>query len=300
MTKPSINISAREIMHSGTPAVKLTGLGGYSLAMTFDCGQCFRFEPSQALEGAFEGVAHGRFLRVMQDTSDDMTLLGCTIEEYEHVWRRFFSLDKDWHAIKRDIESRSSELYSAAQTAGGIRILTQDRFEALCSFIISQCNNIPRIKGLVRALCQKYGEPILTPEGDTVYTFPTPESILSRPVSELTALKLGYRDKYIYAAAKAASEGLLDRISSAETTEEAQKLICSVEGVGKKVAACTLLFGFERYDAFPVDVWMKRALERLFPGVKDLSVFGPYAGVAQQYLFFCERYVNANAADKAR
>lgn len=296
MSKPPFNISAVQTTVYGAPAVRITGLSGYSLSMTFDCGQCFRFEASDVIEGAFEGVAYGRFLRVMQDTDDDMTILGCTMEEYENIWRRFFSLDKDWHAIKADIESRSPELFSAAQTAGGIRILTQDRFEALCSFIISQCNNIPRIKGLVRALCQKYGEPILTPEGDTVYTFPTPESILSRPVSELSALKLGYRDKYIYAAAKAASEGLLDRISSAETTAEAHKLITSVEGVGKKVAACALLFGFERYDAFPVDVWMKRALERLFGGVGDYSVFGPYAGVAQQYLFFCERYVHGNQA----
>ena len=294
MTTPPLNISAVETTSHGVPAVKVTGLSGYSLCMTFDCGQCFRFEPSAVIEGAFEGVAYGKFLRVLQDTPDDMTLLGCTIDEYESIWRRFFSLDRDWTEIRSDIEARSPELYSAAQTAGGIRILTQERFEALCSFIISQCNNIPRIKGLVRALCQKYGEPILTPEGDTVYTFPTPESILSRPLSELTALKLGYRDKYIYAAAKAASEGMLDKISAAPSTQEAHKLITSIEGVGKKVAACALLFGFERYDAFPVDVWMKRALERLFPGVSDYSVFGKYAGVAQQYLFYCERYVHAN------
>lgn len=284
-------ITARPTEAYGSSAVKVCGLQNYSLYKTFDCGQCFRFEPSRAVDGAFEGVAHGRFLRVYQDTPDDMTLLDCSMEEYENIWRRFFSIDKDWDEIKADIERRSPVLCDAAAKAGDIRILTQDRFEALCSFIISQCNNIPRIKGLVRALCERYGQKIFTPEGNAVYTFPTPESILSQPVSSLTSLRLGYRDQYIYDAAKAASEGILDKISAAPTTKDAERIICSINGVGKKVAACALLFGFERYDAFPVDVWMKRALARLFPGVGDYAVFGPYAGVAQQYMFYCERYI---------
>lgn len=284
-------ITARPTEAYGRSAVKVCGLQNYSLYKTFDCGQCFRFEPSRAVDGAFEGVAHGRFLRVYQDTPDDMTLLDCSMEEYENIWRRFFSIDKDWDGIKADIERRSPVLCDAAAKAGNIRILTQDRFEALCSFIISQCNNIPRIKGLVRALCERYGQKIFTPEGNAVYTFPTPESILSQPVSSLTSLRLGYRDQYIYDAAKAASEGILDKISAAPTTKDAERIICSINGVGKKVAACALLFGFERYDAFPVDVWMKRALARLFPGVGDYAVFGPYAGVAQQYMFYCERYI---------
>ena len=288
-------ITATQTTELGAPAVKLTGLGNYSLYKTFDCGQCFRFEASDAIKGGFEGVAYGRFLRVYQTTTDDMTLLNTTLDEYESIWRRFFSIDKDWDMIKEDISSRAPALREAAEYAGDIRILTQDRFEAVVSFIISQCNNIPRIKGLVRALCEHYGKPLLTPEGKTVYTFPTPESILAHPLSELSALKLGYRDKYIYAAAKAARDGILDEISAAPTTKEAQRIICSIEGVGAKVASCALLFGFERYDAFPVDVWMKRALARLFPNVNDYSVFGDYAGVAQQYMFYCERYINSKS-----
>ena len=285
-------VRAEQINIDGIVATRVTGLGDYSLSKTFDCGQCFRFEPSQVVAGAFEGVAFGRFLRVYQDTPDDMTLLYVDIEEYENIWRGFFAIDRDWDAMREDIRSRCAELSDAADIAGDIRILTQERFEALVSFIISQCNNIPRIKKLISALCERYGHPILTPEGKTVYTFPSADDILARPLSDLTSLKLGYRDKYIYAAALAAKNGILDEISAAESTREAERIVCSIEGVGKKVASCVLLFGFARYDAFPVDVWMKRALARLFPDVNDYGVFGSYAGVAQQYMFYCERYVN--------
>ncbi len=275
---------------AGTPALYVTGLGDFSLVRTLDCGQCFRFNESKTHTGAFEGIAHGRFLRLSQPRPGSLVLFGVSGEEYERTWRGYFSFDRDWNAIRADIEGRAPELAEAAAGAEGIRILTQERFEALISFIISQCNNIPRIKGLVEALCEKYGERIEGAGGRAAFAFPTPEAILARPLSELTALKVGYRDEYIYSACRAACEGMLDEISAAPTTKEAEKLMLSMHGIGKKVAACVLLFGFGRYDAFPVDVWMKRALERLFPGVRDYSVFGPYAGVAQQYMFYCERY----------
>ncbi len=272
------------------PALYVTGLGDFSLARTLDCGQCFRFYESRTHTSTFEGVAHGRFIRLSQPRAGSLVLLGVDEDEYARIWRRYFSFDRDWEAIRADIEGRSPALREAAAGAEGIRILTQDRFEALVSFIISQCNNIPRIKGLVEALCEKYGERIEGPCGAGAYAFPTPEAILARPMSELTALKVGYRDEYIYSACRAVCDGILDEISAAETTAEAEKLVRSMHGIGAKVAACVLLFGFGRYDAFPVDVWMKRALARLFPGVKDYSAFGPYAGVAQQYMFYCERY----------
>ena len=273
-----------------TPALYITGLGDFSLARTLDCGQCFRFEESRTHTGTFEGVAHGRFLRLSQPRPESLVLFGVSEEEYSRTWRRYFSFDRDWTAIRADIEARSPALAEAAAGAEGIRILTQDRFEALVSFIISQCNNIPRIKGLIEVLSEKYGERIEGPMGRAAYAFPTPEAILARPMSELTSLRVGYRDEYIYSACRAACEGILDEISAAETTRDAERLVRSIRGIGAKVAACVLLFGFGRYDAFPVDVWMKRALARLFPGVSDYTVFGPYAGVAQQYMFYCERY----------
>ena len=273
-----------------TSALYVTGLGDFSLARTLDCGQCFRFDESRTHMGAFEGIAHGRFLRLSQPRAGSLVLFGVDEEEYARVWHRYFSFDRDWESIRADIEGRAPALREAAAGAEGIRILTQDRFEALVSFIISQCNNIPRIKGLIEALSEKYGERIEGPGGKCAYAFPTPEAILARPLSELTALKVGYRDEYIYSACRAVCDGILDEISAAESTADAEKLVRSIHGIGAKVAACVLLFGFGRYDAFPVDVWMKRALARLFPGVRDYSAFGPYAGVAQQYMFYCERY----------
>lgn len=286
-------IYTKEIILDSLKSVKIVGTKEYSLERTFDCGQCFRIEKSKTVEGAFEGVAFGRFVRFIKDEDGDVVILGATIDEYESIWHTYLSLDLDWKKIEEDVCSRSGELRSAYEASAGIRILGQDRFEALVSFIISQCNNIPRIKGLVSSLCRTYGKAITTPEGDTVYTFPSPDDILARPLSTLTSMKVGYRDKYIYAAALAAKDGILDRISEAKTTEEASRIISGIEGVGKKVAACALLFGFRRLDAFPVDVWMKRAMARLFPDCSDYSVFGPYAGVAQQYLFYSERYLGA-------
>ncbi len=276
-----------------TDALCITGIGDFSLGRTFDCGQCFRFDPCPEHEGMFCGVAFGQYLRAFEQEPGKLYLLGVEPEQYMNTWRRFFSFDRDWEAIRADIESRSPILRTAAAGAEGIRILSQDPFEALISFIISQCNNIPRIKGLVRALCESYGEPIRTPDGRTEYSFPTPESILSRPLSDLTALKLGYRDEYIYGACRAVCNGILEQISEAQSTAEAERIVRSIHGIGAKVAACVLLFGFRRYDAFPVDVWMKRALSRLFGGVSDYSMFGPYGGVAQQYMFYCERYSRA-------
>lgn len=286
---------ATEFSDGGVPCVSVRGIGGMSLEKTFDCGQCFRFEASTHKQGAFEGVAFGEFLRVYQPEPDRIVLYNTDLDKYRRIWHRFFAFDHDWERIRADVASRAPELYAAAKVAGDIRILSQDRFEALVSFIISQCNNIPRIKGLVAALCRAYGEEIRTPEGERAYSFPTPESILAKPVSELTKLKVGYRDEFIYDAARAASEGLLDEISAADSTKKAEELVRSVRGVGGKVASCVLLFGFERYDAFPVDVWMKRAMLRLFGKVGNGSEFGPYAGVAQQYLFYCERYLGGAA-----
>ena len=261
---------------------------GYSLALTFDCGQCFRFEPTE--RGSFEGVAFGEYIEMSQPEEGKILLHGVSAENAEK-WRRFLAIDTDWNNIKLDVASRSDVLKDAAELAGGIRILKQDEFEALISFVISQCNNIPRIKGLISALSRNYGTAIELTDGRTVYTFPDARTLASLPLSELRALKLGYRAEYILNAANATLDGLIDAVKAEADTRCASKLLTSVGGIGEKVAACTLLFGFGRLDAFPKDVWIKRAMEKYFPGCKDTSVFGPYAGVAQQYLFYRERYL---------
>lgn len=261
---------------------------GYSLALTFDCGQCFRFEPTE--RGTFEGVAFGEYIEMSQPEEGKILLHGVKPEDADK-WKAFLALDTDWEQIRLDVASRSEILSDAASLAGGIRILKQDEFEALISFVISQCNNIPRIKGLISALSKSYGNEIIHADGRSFYSFPDAKTLASLPLSELRALKLGYRAEYILNAANAALDGLIEAVKAESDTRSAVKLLTSVVGIGEKVAACALLFGFGRLDAFPKDVWIKRAMEKYFPGCKDTSVFGPYAGVAQQYLFYRERYL---------
>jgi len=282
------------LLTTAMPAVTQSGKDliidakGYDLALTLDCGQCFRFEPIG--DGAFEGVAFGKYIQLRQTEQDRIILLDTDICDAE-LWLNFLGLNLDWEAIKSDVSSRSDVLSDAASLAGGIRILKQDEFEAIISFVISQCNNIPRIKGLISALSQKFGSEIVSPSGKEFYSFPTADVLANAPLSELRALKLGYRAEYVQNAAIAVKNGIIDEIKAEESTEKAIKILRSVEGIGEKVAACALLFGFGRLDAFPRDVWIKKAMAKYFPDCKDLSVFGPYAGVAQQYLFYRERYI---------
>ena len=278
-----------KIKYKGRDALKIEGLGDFLLYRTLDCGQCFRWQLTDASAGEHIGVAHGRELHAASERQGELILVDVDEEEFERIWRRYFSLDRDWQAIRRDIELRSVQLREAAALSEGIRILSQEPYEALVSFIISQCNNIPRIKGLIRSLSEHYGERI----SEHSYTFPTAERILSEPLSSLSALKLGYRDEYIYSACRDVCDGIIERIEACPTTAEAERILTSMKGVGRKVASCVLLFGFGRLDAFPVDVWMKRALERNFGRGADISSFGDYRGVAQQYLFYAERYINA-------
>ena len=282
-----------KIEYNGKSALLIDGLGDFSLSRTLDCGQCFRWSQHPLDPHTHTGIVGGKIITAHSEKNGQLILEGVSEEEYLSVWQRYFSLDLDWQMIRADIEGRSPELKTAAERSEGIRILAQDSFEALVTFIISQCNNIPRIKGLCEALCERYGS-VIESEHGIAYAFPTPESILAKPMSALTELKVGYRDEYIYSACRAVCEGILDEIRAAKTTREAEQILCSMHGIGKKVASCVLLFGFRRLDAFPVDVWMKRALARLFPGVRDYSLFGQYAGVAQQYMFYAERYTEQN------
>ncbi len=283
----------------GIPVIKLRGVSDFDLAAVMECGQCFRFfrVVGSRHECEYSGVAAGRFISIGQD-GDTLTIYNTSAEEYSSLFAHYLGLDLDYTAIKRDILSRSDRdvLRRAVSVGGGIRILAQEPWETLCSFIISQNNNIPRIRGLVRAISREYGKPIdaggMAAHGaeDTEYAFPTPQALAAAGVEALAELKTGFRAKYIYDAACRVSDGRLSLPAvAAAPTAEAADMLMTVSGVGPKVAACTLLFGFARLDAFPVDVWIKRVIAKYFPGEFDAATLGPYAGVAQQYLFYCER-----------
>ncbi len=280
----------------GAKCVDISGVTSLSVADTFDCGQCFRFEKR---EGYVDGVAYGRYIRIYQ-TDDKITLCGCDSADYANIWRSFIALDEDYDAVKRDIGEHfgvyGDTIFSAMERAGGIRILRQEPWEALCSFIISQNNNIPRIKKIIRALSEKYGE-AFSAFGETYYAFPTPEALSVTGEDELKNCGTGFRARYILDAAKKVSSGEIDfSVIQSAGDEEAAKYLMTICGVGAKVAACTLLYGFHRTAAFPIDVWIKRVLDKYYPDGIDISSLGAYAGIAQQYLFYYERYIQAQEA----
>jgi len=284
------------------PCVRLDGLEYFNISQIFDCGQCFRFDPAENPRHAaeFAGVAMGRCLRIGQDSPDSAVLYHTTAAEFEAVWKHYFALDADYAAIRADIAARFSHasggregiIRDAMECGRGIRILRQEPWETVCSFIISQNNNIPRIKKIIAALCRTYGEAILA-DGGVHYAFPTPEAVAEAGIDAIFALRTGFRAKYLHDAAVRTVSGELDFAAvSRATPEEAEQLLCQVKGIGPKVAACAMLFGFDKTEAFPVDVWMKRVLERHYPEGLDVQALGRYAGIAQQYLFYYERYVS--------
>ena len=290
-------------------AVRIDGIENFDIQKVFDCGQCFRFDPvlDTKHEYEFSGCAHGRYISVAQD-GDTLFIYNATAEEYESIWKGYLGLDRDYAEINSDILSLSSNpaLADAVHRSNGIRILKQDEWEAICSFIISQNNNIPRIKKLVAAISQKCGNEIDVSlmEGHIAdahktlsghfYSFPTPESILSLGIAGLAELKTGFRAKYIYDAAEKMAKGEIDlEFLENSSTEDGIKHLCSVKGIGPKVASCALLFGFAKLDAFPIDVWIKKVMAKYFDKDFDPSELGCYAGIAQQYLFYYERYLQA-------
>lgn len=262
--------------------VHLVGVKNFDLAQTFDCGQCFRF--NRADDGSFSGVAFGKYIKINNE-NDEIVFYNVTPEEFQARWIPYFDLERDYGKII-DSFSFDEHLVTAAKSGSGIRILAQDPWEALVSFIISQNNNIPRIKKIIESLCSLCGDEI----GESIYSFPSAERILSLGVEGLAPIKSGFRAKYIIDAAEKVASGEieLEKLKGIDETE-ARETLKKIKGVGDKVASCVMLFGLGYLGSFPIDVWVKRVLEKYYPSDFDPKVFGEYAGIAQQYLFFYER-----------
>ena len=251
---------------------------------TFECGQCFRWRPGE--DGIYRGIASGRAARVYPR---DGAVYIEAAEEDLPFWRDYFDLGTDYNAARESVEV-CDYIRECAVYGAGIRILRQDKWEALCSFIISQCNNIPRIRGIVERLCELFGEEVDAPWG-RAYAFPGPEVLAPLSEADLAPLRSGYRAKCIIEAARAAASGALDLEAVAEMprAEDCRAALKRLPGVGDKVANCAVLFGLHRMDAFPIDVWVKKALREHMPPDFDPASLGEYAGLAQQYMFFRER-----------
>lgn len=259
----------------------------FSPVKTFDCGQCFRFNE---LDGYIEGIVRGTLIRI--GTEDTAGKIEYRIHRDADM-DLFFDPDHAYYEMSEQFVSpftgRGREaLESAVERGFGIRILRQEFFEALISFIISQNNNIPRIKKNVQSISERFGEPFEA-EGKTYYAFPTPEALLDAGATGLDECKLGFRVKYILDAARRVASGEINEEELLELdTASASLKLQTVSGVGPKVAACTLLYGMGRLETVPVDVWMKKVFSKYFEELPDLGIWG---GVAQQYLFYNERYL---------
>ena len=256
-----------------------------TLEPTLDSGQCFRF--SRRDDGAWTGVAGGR-AAVLRETEEGLLFAGMTIDDFDDFWRGYFDLDRDYGSILRSFP-QDGRLGECLRFAPGVRILRQEGFEALLSFILSQNNNVPRLKGIVDRLCRLWGEPVqmeeTAAEEEPLYAFPLPERLASLTVDDLAPLRAGWRAAYLLDASRKVATGEIDLEGIAGLPlDEARLRLQTIRGVGPKVAECVLLYGLGRLEAFPLDVWMKRAMTRLFPDMTPES-FGPYAGVAQQAVF---------------
>ena len=253
----------------------------FDVGLTLDCGQAFRWR--EIAENVWHGVAFGTPLTISQ-SGENITFEMSRKTDFEKIWKDYFDLSRDYGALCKSFE-RDPSLKTAVKACSGIRILMQEPWEAICSFIISQNNNIPRIKGIIDRLCSSLGDDL----GDGDFSFPSPERIQEAGAEGLAPLRAGFRTKYIIDAAQKVSSGEVDlnRIDSLGLDEAAQELK-KIKGVGDKVAACALLYGFGKVDALPVDVWVRRILSELYPeGLPDCTQ--GVRGIAQQYLFYWRR-----------
>lgn len=248
----------------------------FSLRQTFLCGQCFRWRETE--NGAFSGVAMGKRL-TLSERGGEILIEGIGEEELSK-WREYFDLDTDYSEYIRRF-SADKTLKAACEGSPGIRILRQEPFETLISFIISQNNNIPRISGIIGRLCESFGEGI----GNGDFAFPTAERLRGISPEDLAPLRAGFRAKYIVDAVNRVNSGEIDFDEiNALPLDSARETLKKIVGVGDKVADCVLLFAFHKLDAFPKDVWVKRLMAEFYPDGLPECTKGA-EGVAQQYLF---------------
>ena len=259
--------------------------GSFSAEDTLIGGQCFRWTKR---EGRLCGTAFGRYVEIVQ-SREGITVYGADGSDCERIWRGYLDMDRDYDAIRQAVTLAEPRLRESAEYAAGVHILAQEPWEALCSFVISQNNNIPRIRGIIAKLCLHYGEPAVNGSAASDpaegHAFPTTQALSEVSEETFRSLGCGYRASYLAEVSRRAAAGEIDfAYIKKAPIHEARKRLLSLKGVGPKVAECVLLYGFGRMECFPVDVWIRRALETEFAGGTALTS-SEYAGIAQQYIF---------------
>ena len=266
----------------------------------FECGQCFRWNLQD--NGNYIGVVKNSVIEVIEK-DDEVIFRGVSEDNLKDIVVDYFNLNKDYGEIKNKLSKIDDYLKESIKFGNGIRILNQDIFETIISFIISANNNIPRIKKIIENLSKNYGKEIEY-DGKTYYTFPTVKSLSKATAADLRNLGLGFRDKRVYTTTRMIlkNEFDIEKIKNFKDTEMIREELLKLDGVGPKVADCILLFAFNRYDVFPIDVWVRRVMNDLYIKNPDESKvskveikklaeekYGELAGLAQQYLFYWKR-----------
>lgn len=255
----------------------------FDIRQTADSGQCFRLNERQG--GSYALVAGGRYLEISQRGGE--ITFSCTGTEFETLWRSYFDLDTDYAGMKESVDPADDYMRTAISFGGGIRILRQELWETLVTFIISQQNNIPRIKKCVESLCAQFGERRENYRGEPYYTFPSPSVLGQLPDEALDSIHLGYRSKYILKTARMVEEGAVDLSAIQKLKyEEAKAELMKCYGVGVKVAECVCLFALHHIDAFPVDTHIRKVILTHYPSGFPLNRYRGFAGVLQQYAFY--------------
>ena len=271
----------------------------------FDCGQCFRW--NEELDGSYTGIFGKNVLNVKQEPDKEgykITFTGVCNGNIEDICKNYFDLNRDYEEIKNKLSKIDEFMAQSISYGEGIRILNQDLWETIISFIISANNNIPRIKGIIERISQKYGNEIEWNE-KKYYTFPTPDQLKDVTVQEFRNLGLGFRDIRLYETTQMIlnKEVDLEKLRKNPNTQEVRNELLKLSGVGPKVADCILLFSdLKRFDVFPIDVWVRRVMNDLYIRESDESKvsktkieklaeekFGDLKGLAQQYLFYWRR-----------
>lgn len=280
---------------------RLKNINSFELKDIFECGQCFRW--NQQEDGSYTGIFKNNVLNIKKQ-NNEIIFQGICEKDIQEIVEDYFDLNRDYEKIKEKLAKIDKNMKVSTEYGKGIRILNQDLWETIISFIISANNNIPRIKGIIERISQKYGNEIEF-KGKKYYTFPTPEQLKNVTVEEYRKMGLGFRDIRLYETTQMILEKKVDlkKMRTNLDTQEVKEELLKLSGVGPKVADCILLFSdLKRLEVFPIDVWVRRVMNDLYMKQADENKvsrkqietiakekFGDLAGLAQQYLFYWRR-----------
>lgn len=260
-------------------------VNNFDMGQICDCGQCFRMQ--QRDKNTYDVIASGRYLEIEQNGKE--VAFSCEESEFDGFWREYFDIDRDYALYMESVNPNDRYLVNAIQFGSGIRILHQDLWETIVSFLISQQNNIVRIRRCIRNICERYGEEKENFRGERYYVFPEPERLAVLAEDELKECNLGYRSKYVVRAARSIVEGEIDPGAVREMRyKDAKAKLLGMYGVGEKVADCICLFGLHHLEAFPTDTHILQAMEMQYKRGFPKKRYKGFEGVMQQYVFYWE------------